>query len=309
MLTKGTLLLALAGLSQRAAAACSRTITAQAGDTCASLSALVGISVTDFLRSNPSVTNCNALRAGVAYCIEGVADGGSPLRVSTDGTCGNGITCAGSNFGNCCSPYGYCGSTNQHCGAGCQSDFGICQGSGGPTSPAGPSTCPTVTYTLVQPPSTTTVTRTQAAGTVTRTATVTRTQAASTVTVPASTTTTVRLTSIVTSVSTSTSVVSRTSVVSYTLTSIVSSTRLVTATTCAGTTTTRPVTTTTQVPGGRPIIPGTPTNCRSYDQIRWDDSCRSLAQRNNLTLLDFYALNPSINCDALLVGWFVCTLK
>ncbi|KAL1843207.1 hypothetical protein VTJ49DRAFT_2758 [Mycothermus thermophilus] len=265
MLTKGTLLLALAGLSQRAAAACSRTITAQAGDTCASLSSLVGITVAEFLRSNPTVTNCNALRAGVAYCIEGVADGGNPLRVSTDGTCGNGVTCAGSTWGNCCSPYGYCGSTNQHCGNGCQSAFGICPGSPGGGNPT--TTCPvTVTYTLVQPPQTSTVTRT----------------------VPASTTTTVRLTSIVTS------------------------TRVITASTCSPTTTSRPPTTTTQVPPGRPILPGTPTNCecpflpedgcrsdeslgggmltkrpgRSYDQIRGDDSCRSLAQRNNLTLLD-----------------------
>jgi len=46
--------------------------------------------------------------------------------VSQDGTCGNGITCVGSEFGNCCSTSGICGSSDGHCGDGCQPLFGLC---------------------------------------------------------------------------------------------------------------------------------------------------------------------------------------
>lgn len=50
----------------------------------------------------------------------------STLKVSSDATCGNGNTCSGSTFGNCCSSHGYCGSTSDYCGTGCQSGFGTC---------------------------------------------------------------------------------------------------------------------------------------------------------------------------------------
>lgn len=48
------------------------------------------------------------------------------LAVSSNGACGNGITCQGSAFGDCCSQNGYCGSTAPYCSAGCQSLFGTC---------------------------------------------------------------------------------------------------------------------------------------------------------------------------------------
>ncbi|CAG8975250.1 hypothetical protein HYALB_00007950 [Hymenoscyphus albidus] len=48
------------------------------------------------------------------------------LQVSTDGTCGNGITCQGSTFGNCCSKYNHCGSLDAWCGVGCQTQYGSC---------------------------------------------------------------------------------------------------------------------------------------------------------------------------------------
>ncbi|KAF2746618.1 carbohydrate-binding module family 18 protein [Sporormia fimetaria CBS 119925] len=48
------------------------------------------------------------------------------LRVSTNGKCGNGVTCQGSKFGSCCSEHGWCGSSDAYCKAGCQSAFGIC---------------------------------------------------------------------------------------------------------------------------------------------------------------------------------------
>lgn len=51
-----------------------------------------------------------------------------PLRISNDGSCGNGVSCVGSTFGDCCSAHGYCGSTDAYCTAtnGCQADFGTC---------------------------------------------------------------------------------------------------------------------------------------------------------------------------------------
>ncbi|KAL5887568.1 hypothetical protein ACKVWC_002854 [Pyricularia oryzae] len=48
------------------------------------------------------------------------------LKVSTDASCGNGVTCQGSTFGNCCSVHGWCGSTDSYCGDGCQPGFGTC---------------------------------------------------------------------------------------------------------------------------------------------------------------------------------------
>jgi len=50
------------------------------------------------------------------------------LKVSTDGTYTNGVTClsASAAIGNCCSMNGYCGSTTAHCVAGCQPKFGKC---------------------------------------------------------------------------------------------------------------------------------------------------------------------------------------
>ncbi|KAH9433433.1 hypothetical protein MCOR02_005480 [Pyricularia oryzae] len=49
-------------------------------------------------------------------------------KVSQDATCGNGVTCQGSKWGNCCSSHGWCGSSKDYCGAGCQSLFGTCDG-------------------------------------------------------------------------------------------------------------------------------------------------------------------------------------
>ena len=59
------------------------------------------------------------------YCVAS-SPPTTPLQFSSDGTCGNGFSCAGSNFGNCCSAAGYCGSTADYCNAGCQPAFGDC---------------------------------------------------------------------------------------------------------------------------------------------------------------------------------------
>ncbi|KAK3384880.1 hypothetical protein B0H63DRAFT_542954 [Podospora didyma] len=47
--------------------------------------------------------------------------------VSTDGRCGNNVTCLGSTFGNCCSSAGYCGGTEAYCSPHtCQRAWGGC---------------------------------------------------------------------------------------------------------------------------------------------------------------------------------------
>lgn len=140
-------------------AACSTYVLAQTGDTCATLASLAGISVTQFLRSNPNVTGCDKLSAGTNYCVDPNAastrassaaataptqqPGSGGLVVTTDGHCGDGYTCAGSEFGDCCSEHGWCGESTEHCGPMCQKPFGICAGSSDtsvattPTTPAG----------------------------------------------------------------------------------------------------------------------------------------------------------------------------
>ncbi|TLD33697.1 hypothetical protein PspLS_00232 [Pyricularia sp. CBS 133598] len=47
-------------------------------------------------------------------------------KISLDAKCGNGVTCQGSSYGNCCSRSGWCGVGATYCGTGCQSAFGIC---------------------------------------------------------------------------------------------------------------------------------------------------------------------------------------
>ncbi len=59
---------------------------------------------------------------------DGDGDGGMPI--SDDGGCGDGVTCEGSEFGDCCSQYGWCGASTDYCGEGCQPEFGSgCSGS------------------------------------------------------------------------------------------------------------------------------------------------------------------------------------
>ncbi|KAL8387889.1 hypothetical protein RB595_009601 [Gaeumannomyces hyphopodioides] len=51
------------------------------------------------------------------------------LKTSTEGNCGNGVTCLGFAGGSCCSQYGWCGAGDGYCGDGCQSAFGTCANS------------------------------------------------------------------------------------------------------------------------------------------------------------------------------------
>ncbi|KAK3352206.1 hypothetical protein B0T25DRAFT_567505 [Lasiosphaeria hispida] len=447
------ILACVVGLASRAAAeeaavaVCSKSIVASPGDTCATLASAAGITVTQFIRSNPNVASCSQLLTGALYCIEGTATGpptipatgpsspsptataspseSDPLKVSADGTCGPGVTCAGSRYGTCCSAHGFCGSTSDYCGEGCQLGLGTCGDASSPPEPEPEPSSTAPPPVISTPPAastviatrTVTVTRT-AATTATATAIATRTsvvvvtstnlvQASTTNTAVATTTQTVRTTAVATSLifqtntvitnltltqttrvtvlttsivaltTTSTSLVvatitstafktsqvvatrtvSVTSVDIVTLTTIetstsvraITSTRVITQTLSAGgcapsfvigtsptfiigPTPTRPSLVPTPTPvRPSPILPGAPSNCKSYDQILKTDNCRRLATRNSISLQNFYKLNPSvstsilssllctpdllqlllsglcqIDCDDLWVGYYVC---
>jgi len=87
------------------------------------------------------------------------------LEISTDGSCGNGITCEGSVWGRCCSAHGYCGNDDAYCGAECQVAFGAC-GLGTVTCPAPSDVLPsTVTVSVCATRITVTATRWETAST------------------------------------------------------------------------------------------------------------------------------------------------
>ncbi|KAF2750073.1 carbohydrate-binding module family 18 protein [Sporormia fimetaria CBS 119925] len=79
------------------------------------------------------------------------------LPVSHDARCGRefGLTCQGSNYGNCCSQYSYCGSSNAYCGDGCQQGFGKCDAdSSSPPDPTSSTTSESsATSSTMTPPS------------------------------------------------------------------------------------------------------------------------------------------------------------
>lgn len=69
-----------------------------------------------------------AEQTGGIYAAGSIVVSAGSLRASEDGKCGdgNGQTCEGSVFGECCSQVGYCGGNESYCGMGCQGDFGVC---------------------------------------------------------------------------------------------------------------------------------------------------------------------------------------
>jgi peptidoglycan/xylan/chitin deacetylase (PgdA/CDA1 family) len=73
-----------------------------------------------------SFGSCGSNPASVSSSSPTSTSVSSSLPPSTNGACGNGKTCTGSTFGNCCSKYGWCGSTAAYCGTGCQKAFGSC---------------------------------------------------------------------------------------------------------------------------------------------------------------------------------------
>lgn len=106
---------------------CGDYYTIVSGDTCVSLLAEANTPFNLFMAANPSITSALAcddeLTVGLTYCIHPIRGFNATnisgnLTVSTNGLCGNGTTCLGSSFGDCCSLSGYCGSTSGYCAAG-----------------------------------------------------------------------------------------------------------------------------------------------------------------------------------------------
>lgn len=304
---------------------CSGTIKAKDGDTCASIAQDTGISVSQFLLANPTITSCEGLIAGQEYCISDDEPGSptttsppsSGLEISLDGSCGDGVTCLGSEYGDCCSEHSFCGSTGDYCLAGCQAEFGKCGSSGGgETTP--PAETATATATVTSTAVVTATTWTTATSTSTEMVVETTTSTAvADVTSTVITTSTREVTRLVVETTTSTSIVIATSTVVTTATSIIigdgSATATVTvvstsvvAGTCSLTrpdtpiTSTRPPVTTTQPPMGAP----SPTLPETDGDCKLSNSCRP--PRNDFELTDpgreFYKVRSGDTCAAVAGG-------
>ncbi|KAH8665152.1 hypothetical protein BGZ60DRAFT_470790 [Tricladium varicosporioides] len=92
---------------------CGRYYLVTAGDTCNGVALQAGINFTQLQNFNTYINSeCTNLWLNTDVCIARV----TPPKISTDGTCGPGVTCVGSTFGKCCSDYGFCGSTVDFCG-------------------------------------------------------------------------------------------------------------------------------------------------------------------------------------------------
>ncbi|KAL8401304.1 hypothetical protein RB596_008205 [Gaeumannomyces avenae] len=133
--TTFSILLALGGVS---AAVISQDATCgqASGSTC--MDSVFGSCCSKYGWCGSSAAHCGSgCQSGFGTCSGPTPPDGS--RVSDDGTCGTGVTCMGSEFGNCCSSSGWCGSTDDYCGAGCQTPFGQCGGGGGASASGSPS--------------------------------------------------------------------------------------------------------------------------------------------------------------------------
>jgi len=75
----------------------------------------------------PQYTSSTAVHSSAAATKTATPNSAGGATISEDGSCGDGQTCQGSTFGNCCSAAGYCGSSSDYCGTGCQSSFGTCK--------------------------------------------------------------------------------------------------------------------------------------------------------------------------------------
>ncbi|KAK4157911.1 hypothetical protein C8A00DRAFT_11313 [Chaetomidium leptoderma] len=102
---------------------------------------------------------------------------------STDGTCGNGVTCAGTQWGTCCSVFGYCGGGDDFCSLdnGCQAEWGACDGVD-PTTSSSLSTRRTSSTKTTSTPKTTSTTTSSTRSTLSTKTTVSTTKRTSTTT-------------------------------------------------------------------------------------------------------------------------------
>ncbi|KAK4449776.1 carbohydrate-binding module family 18 protein [Podospora aff. communis PSN243] len=309
---------------------CTLVVTARVGDTCASLSEVSGITVSQFLRANPGITTCSSLVSGTRYCVDpnyvvsttsrapaatnNPGGGASQLDVTVNGQCGDGLTCLGSAFGDCCSEHGWCGSSADHCGPKCQFAFGRCGSGGGPAG-----------STTAQP--------TGGNAAVTATVYVTRTLTASAL---ATATQVIRQTVSVTvkenngiATSTSTVLVTQSSLtfISSTVTTIrtitITDAKLCTARSANNVgvvpreaeATSAPKVTVVDVQEAAPVYPsptqpGTVPDCQTFYRVKHDDSCDDIIQRHAAAfgMEELYAWNKQIkgDCQGLWLGYWVC---
>ena len=330
---------ALLALGASAAEPCTLVVTARVGDTCASLSEVSGITVSQFLRANPGVTTCSTLVSGTKYCVDPnyvvttsrapaatnkPGGGASPLDVTKDGQCGNGLTCLGSAYGDCCSEHGWCGSSADHCGPQCQAAFGKCASSGGGSSaPTGGNAAVTVTAYV-----TTTIT---APGFATTTQIVRQTVS---VTVPV----TVKENNGI-ATATSTTLVTQSSLIF--ISSTVTTIRTITITDakqCTGRSVNDPVMGPSAPPLGvaarearvtgvaavptevampeeapmypSPTQPGTVPHCQTFYRIKHNDSCDGIVRRHRgvFDMEQLYSWNQQLtgDCQGLWLGHWIC---
>ncbi|KAK3366796.1 agglutinin isolectin 1 [Lasiosphaeria ovina] len=85
------------------------------GDDCSTVSQRFALGPSQLWEWNTYLdSTCSNLWLGYDACVAPV----TPARLSTDGTCPRGVTCAGTAFGEICSPFGFCGSGPDYCGDG-----------------------------------------------------------------------------------------------------------------------------------------------------------------------------------------------
>ncbi|KAB5515505.1 hypothetical protein GE09DRAFT_1159821 [Coniochaeta sp. 2T2.1] len=207
------------------------------------------------------------------------------LQVSTDGSCGSGLTCSGSLYGRCCSEHWFCGTGDAYCGTGCHAEFGVCEEET-PSPAPDPVTTVTVTRTITA----------FATGLFTTTATVTgavtRTVLTTAVSVVFRTdvktlTQTQTLTTTTAAPVLSTSVIYSYSYITKNLTQVVLTTSTLTATGCFPTSAApSTVTVTSLPPAPSPTLTGSPATCSKWYQVQKGETCATVASKNGVTVVE-----------------------
>ncbi|KAL7621625.1 hypothetical protein AAE478_008951 [Parahypoxylon ruwenzoriense] len=94
---------------------CGKYYLVGSGDNCYTVDVRFSITFEQLQEYNTYLDDqCLNLWLDYSVCVARV----TPPKVSTDGTCGVGVICEGSGFGDCCSIYGNCGSGPDYCSSG-----------------------------------------------------------------------------------------------------------------------------------------------------------------------------------------------
>ncbi|PLB55789.1 hypothetical protein P170DRAFT_347218 [Aspergillus steynii IBT 23096] len=102
---------------------CGKYYQIASGDNCATVNLRFGLNITELPSLNTYLDRtCSNLWIGYDICVAPV----STPTASSDGSCGVGVTCAGSEFGSCCSSAGKCTDDCGSPGNGTVSTNGLC---------------------------------------------------------------------------------------------------------------------------------------------------------------------------------------